>query len=116
MSSIRLKPISETPSTQDGIRILAERKWPRGVSKEKAGIDFWMKEIAPSEKIKTWLDGDSSRWDEFRKKYWKELSRNKALAGFRQHLKGITVTLVFSARNDKQSPAIALKEFLSRKP
>ncbi len=115
MASIQLKPISEAPSKQDGIRILAERKWPRGVSKEKAGIDFWMKEIAPSDKLKTWLDGDPSRWDEFRKKYWKELGRNKSLAGFRPHLTGIRMTLVFSARNGKQSPAVALKEFLNKK-
>ena len=115
MGSIQLKLISEAPSKQDGIRILAERKWPRGVSKEKAGIDFWMKEIAPSDKLKTWLDGDPSRWNEFRNKYWKELAKNKSLAGFRPHLAGVRMTLVFSARNGKQSPAIALKEFLSKK-
>ena len=115
MGSIQLKLISEAPSKQDGIRILAERKWPRGVSKEKAGIDFWMKEIAPSDKLEMWLDADPSRWDEFRKKYCTELGKNKSLAGFRPHLTGVRVTLVFSGRNSKQSPAIALKEFLSKK-
>jgi uncharacterized protein YeaO (DUF488 family) len=113
--TIRLKRIQLPPSKQDGIRILAERLWPRGVSKERAGIDFWMKDIAPSADLREWFQINPKQWLQFKKRYWSELAKNETLAAFRHHLKDIRLTIVFAAKDDQHNSAVALKEYLSRR-
>lgn len=70
---IRLKRAYDEPSKQDGLRILVERLWPRGVSKEKVAVDLWLKDLAPSTELRKWFGHDPKKWDEFRKRYWSEL-------------------------------------------
>jgi uncharacterized protein YeaO (DUF488 family) len=70
---IRLKRVYEKRSSEDGERILVERLWPRGVSKEKAGVDLWLKEIAPSPELRKWFNHDPARWKQFQQRYWTEL-------------------------------------------
>lgn len=115
MKTVRLKRVYEPPSEQDGFRILVERLWPRGVSKERAALDLWLKDAAPSPELRTWFDHDPSRWDQFRERYWAELrSKEEVIALLRQYIqeKG-TVTFVYAARDEKHNSAVALKEFLA---
>ena len=81
---IRLKRAYDEPSKQDGLRILVERLWRRGVSKEKAAVDLWLKDVAPSTELRKWYGHDPEKWDEFRKRYWSELSEKaRAKCGWR---------------------------------
>src|SRR5437868_1549292 len=111
---IKLKRVYEAASKDDGLRILVERLWPRGVSKQKAALDFWLKDVAPSADLRRWYDHDPARWSEFRKRYWAEL---KALGDVMSLLKFIAdeknVTFVFAASEERNS-ACLLKEFLDR--
>ena len=111
---IQLKRVYEAASPDDGVRILVERLWPRGVSKQKAQIDLWLKDLAPSTELRQWYDHDPVRWPEFKRKYWEEL---KGLADFLALLKYITkertVTFVFAASDMERNSALALKEFLT---
>lgn len=110
---IRLKRAYEAPSEEDGVRILVERLWPRGVSKEGAAIDLWMKELAPSTELRKWFHHDPDRWDEFRKRYQHELHENGALiAELRQHITEGTVTFIYAASDQERNSAIVLKEYL----
>ncbi len=75
MATIRLKRVYEEPGPDDGVRILVERLWPRGLSKQRAAVDLWIKEVAPSTELRRWFNHDPARWDEFRKRYRDELRR-----------------------------------------
>jgi uncharacterized protein YeaO (DUF488 family) len=112
---IKLKRVYEAASKDDGLRILVERLWPRGVSKQKAALDFWLKDVAPSAELRKWYDHDPARWSEFRKRYWAEM---KALSDVISLLKFITdernVTFVFAASDEERNSALLLKEFLER--
>ena len=98
-----------------GITILVDRIWPRGITKEKAGVDLWMKEIAPSNELRKWFNHEDVKWSEFRERYFAELDNKrevvKALLGV---TKGGDITLLFSARNSEHNNAVALKEYLER--
>ncbi|MGI9302934.1 MAG: DUF488 domain-containing protein [Gammaproteobacteria bacterium] len=110
---IQIKRIYDTPDHGDGVRILVDRIWPRGVSKAKAAIAFWAKDIAPSDELRKWYRHDPKKWDEFRARYVKELDQNRsALEELREHLRGDTVTLVFSSKETRLNNAQALKEYL----
>ena len=74
--NIKIKRVYEKYSNQDGYRVLVDRLWPRGVSKEKAGIDLWLKEIAPSKELRKWFNHEQEKWGDFKNKYFEELSRN----------------------------------------
>jgi uncharacterized protein YeaO (DUF488 family) len=74
---IKIKRVYENPSKEDGMRILVDRLWPRGLTKQKAAIDLWLKEIAPSTELRKWFAHDPKKWTEFRKKYLQELKENK---------------------------------------
>lgn len=112
---IQLKRAYEAAAKSDGLRILVERLWPRGVSKEKAAIDLWLKEIAPSTELRKWFGHDPDKWPEFRKRYWAELRANKELISqLRQKITTGTVTFVFAASDVERNSAVALKEFLER--
>ena len=111
--SFKTKRAYETPARGDGIRVLVDRLWPRGVSKHDANIDLWRKEIAPSTALRKWFGHDPARWAEFKRRYFKELAtQREPLAELREMAKGKTVTLVFGAKDAEHSQAAALKEYL----
>ena len=112
---IRLKRAYEKPGSQDGCRILVDRVWPRGVSKEDAKIDLWLKEIAPSGELRRWFGHDPEKWTEFKKRYAAELKeRPEAVDELRRRADQGRLTLVFGARDEKHNNAVALKEFLEQ--
>ena len=110
---IRLKRAYEAPGEADGRRILVERLWPRGVTKEAAALDDWMKEIAPSAELRKWYGHAPDRWPEFQKRYRRELKDNRGLV---EELSAIcdagTVTLVFAAKDVARNSAAVLKAVL----
>ena len=113
---IALKRAYEAPSRKDGCRILVERLWPRGVSKQDAKIDLWAKEAAPSSELRRWFDHDPDKWTVFKRRYAKELAAHEdALEPIREQLKAGPVTFVFAARELEFNNAVALKEYLERR-
>ena len=110
---IQLKRAYEAASPDDGLRILVERLWPRGVTKQKANIDLWLKDLAPSTELRKWYGHDPARWPEFRKRYWAELKDLGDLLVLLRHvIKERKVTFVFAASDEERNSAMALKEFL----
>ncbi len=110
---IRLKRAYEPPSPDDGLRILVERLWPRGVKKEKAAIDLWLKEIAPSTELRKWYNHDLEKWPEFRQRYQAELKqRGELLEDLKRHIAQGPVTFVFAAKDEQHNSAVVLKEYL----
>lgn len=110
---IQLKRAYEPPSEEDGMRILVERLWPRGLSKERAALDRWMKEVAPSQPLRKWYGHDPAKWEEFRRRYREELRHNE---GAVEELKKLTerglVTFVYAAKDEAHNSAVVLKEYL----
>jgi uncharacterized protein YeaO (DUF488 family) len=112
---IKLKRVYEEPARKDGFRILVERLWPRGVSKEKANIQLWAKEIAPSAELRKWYGHDLARWKEFQKRYWQELKgKEESLDKIRSRAREGTVTFVYAARDQEHNSAVALKGYLEK--
>lgn len=111
--NILIKRIYEKPESSDGARILVDRLWPRGLSKEKAKLDDWIKEIAPSNELRHWYGHDPAKWEEFKERYYNELkpkaSEVDKLLGY---VKAGTVTLLFSSKELKLNNAVALREYL----
>jgi uncharacterized protein YeaO (DUF488 family) len=115
MATIHLKRAYEEPSRDDGTRILVERLWPRGLSKERAAVDLWLKEIAPSAELRRWFGHDPARWKEFQKRYSAELDANPdAVAALRRKIREGPVTFVYAARDEEHNSALLLKEYLKR--
>jgi uncharacterized protein YeaO (DUF488 family) len=112
MSSIRIKRVYERPTPEDGVRILVDRLWPRGLSKETAALDHWFKDIAPSPELRTWFDHREDRFDEFKQRYRLELKANPALAEFRKLAKPGKATLLYAAHDEKVNHAVVLAEYL----
>ena len=110
MRSVAIKRAYDPPSSQDGTRILVDRLWPRGISKKKAALDGWMKEVAPSPALRKWFDHKPERFKEFSRRYRAELKGNRALENLRA-LKG-KVTLVYGARDPGINHAIVLAKVL----
>ena len=112
---IQLKRAYDEPSKRDGLRILIERLWPRGVSKDRAAIDLWLKDLAPSTELRKWFSHDSEKWGEFRQRYWSELEQRGDLLVLLKHrtTEG-TVTFVYAAHDEERNSALALKEFLEK--
>lgn len=113
---IHLKRAYEKPGKKDGLRILVERLWPRGVSKEKAAVGLWLKDVAPSPELRTWFNHDPQKWTEFRKRYWAELGKKGDLLVLLKHrtTEG-PVTFVYAAHDEEQNSALLLKEFLEKR-
>ncbi len=110
---IRLKRVYEEAKRADGQRVLVERLWPRGVSKENAAVDVWLKEIAPSAVLRKWYSHESAKWERFRQKYRKELDGNEvAVAQIKQIVKSGTVTFVYAAKDEQHNSAVVLKAYL----
>lgn len=113
--NIRIKRVYEAPDKEDGARILVDRLWPRGLSKEKAQVDLWLKDIAPSTGLRKWFAHDPEKWQEFRKRYGAELERNdEQVATLRAEAAKGPVTLVYGARDTEHNEALVLKDFLGR--
>ena len=110
---IRTKRIYEQAARSDGRRILIDRLWPRGVSKDAAKIDFWAKAVAPSSELRRWYQHDADKWDEFRRRYFAELDDNsEGLEQLRAQVGSGTVTLVFASKEERLNNAGALREYL----
>lgn len=108
---IRIKRVYEPPCKDDGRRILVDRLWPRGLSKEKASVDLWLKDIAPSTELRKWFGHDPGRWDEFQKRYLAELKDNsEPIQLLKQELDKGIVTLVYSAKDEEHNQAVVLKD------
>ncbi|MBX8631292.1 MAG: DUF488 family protein [Thermoplasmata archaeon] len=114
--TIRVKRVYDEPSAEDGERILVDRLWPRGLSREKASITAWMREIAPSDDLRKWYSHRVELWDEFRKRYWKELDSMPEPVGrlIDMSEKG-NVTLLFSTKELNANNAVALREYIETK-
>ena len=110
---IKLKRAYEHASDEDGVRVLVERLWPRGLKKTDAAIDNWAKEIAPSTALRKWFGHDPARWDEFRQRYVEELRRHPdELGELRDMARRGTITLVFSSHDAVHNSAVVLREIL----
>ena len=112
---IKIKRVYESPDKEDGIRILVDRLWPRGLTKEKAAVDLWLKEIAPSTELRKWFSHDPAKWKEFQKRYRQEIKSNKEQVSIldEQIKKGV-VTLVYGAKDEHHNEALVLKECINR--
>jgi uncharacterized protein YeaO (DUF488 family) len=112
-ANVRLKRAYEPPARGDGVRILIDRLWPRGVTKKSAAIDEWFKDIAPSTALRRWFGHDPSRWQEFRRRYAREVRQNsKQLGELRSRARQGPITLVFSAHDEIHNDAVVLRELL----
>ncbi len=112
----KIKRAYQDPEDEDGYRILVDRLWPRGVSKEKAKFDLWMKEIAPSNELRKWFGHEPEKWAEFKNKYIDELDEKKELIKKLYELEknNKTLTLIYSAKDEKQNNAVVLLELLEK--
>jgi uncharacterized protein YeaO (DUF488 family) len=110
---IKIKRIYDPPAKEDGFRILVDRLWPRGLGKEKAKIDLWLKEIAPSDQLRKWYGHDPKKWTQFRKKYSNELKDKDELVNrIAGKVKEGTITFLYSSKEEKHNNAVALKEYI----
>ncbi len=116
LKSIQTKRIYDARADDDGLRILVDRIWPRGISKEKAQLDLWLKEIAPTTEMRKRFHGHPEQWDEFKKAYFDHLDNSNeatdALEQLREAAAGNHITLLYAARGTEQNNAVALKEYL----
>lgn len=110
---IKIKRIYEKAEKSDGVRILVDRLWPRGMTKEKAQLYLWLKEVAPSTELRKWFNHEIEKWGEFKVRYQKELSNNPAFGKLEEiSKKNIDITLLFAARDELHNEALVLKEYL----
>ena len=110
---IVLKRVYDKPSRGDGLRVLVERLWPRGISKDQAKIDLWLKDAAPSTQLRTWYGHDPEKWLDFKTRYFHELDHIPSiLEDIRHKIKTTRVTFVFASKEERYNNAVALKEYL----
>lgn len=113
---VQLKRVYEAPSKSDGMRVLVDRLWPRGMSKQKVDADLWLREVAPSDRLRRWYGHDAKRWAEFRRRYRSELARKAAVLELLNDLRRDgPVTLIFGARDAERSHAVVLREVLDER-
>lgn len=107
------KRVYEDPDSADGTRVLVDRLWPRGVSKEEAQLDDWLKEIAPSDDLRNWFDHDPDRWDEFTERYRSELDdRPERVRELLEYVQSGTLTLLYAATDEEHNNAVVLVDYL----
>ena len=112
---IKIKRAYEPSHKDDGVRILVDRLWPRGLTKEKASVDLWLKEIAPSTELRKWFAHDPDKWKSFRGRYETEIRHNDDLIKvLKDKAREGTVTLIYGARDQKHNEALVLKQFLEK--
>lgn len=110
-----IKRVYEKPEKDDGYRILVDRLWPRGLTKEKAAADLWLKEIAPTTELRKWFDHDPEKWPEFQKKYLKEIKENKeALTTLKGKMKEGKVTILYGAKDEEHNEARVLMDYVNK--
>ena len=115
---LSIKRVYQPPDKEDGFRVLVDRLWPRGLSRERAQIDLWLKEIAPSDALRHRFHGDPAGWEDFKTAYHAELQQPPAQLAARQLLDRLSrepVTLLFAARDETRNNAVALKDWLDRR-
>ena len=113
---IRLKRVYEPPSVGDGVRVLVDRLWPRGLSRQEASADFWLKDAAPSGALRRWYGHDPRRWKRFARKYRAELAREPGVLDVLDDLRRrAPLTLLFGARDEAHSHAVVLREVLEER-
>lgn len=113
---VHIKRVYEEPDPSDGKRILIDRLWPRGLTKEKAKVDLWLKEIAPTAELRKWFGHEPSKWTEFKKRYQEELQDNHETVNILlSEIKKGKVTLIYSAKDEKYNDAVELKKYLEKK-
>ena len=115
MSSIKIKRVYEHAAPSDGVRILIDRLWPRGVRKEAAALDFWCKDIAPTPELRTWFDHREDRFAEFKTRYLLELKNNPAVAEILHSIGSRNATLLYAAHDPAINHAVILVSFLKKK-
>lgn len=112
----RLKRVYEKPGPEDGFRILVDRLWPRGLRKKKAAVDAWLKDIAPSDRLRRWFNHDPRKWPEFKKRYHRELAAKADLVGVVEAIiREGQVTLLYGAADTEYNNAAALRDFLMKR-
>jgi len=113
--NIRIKRVYEEPDKDDGVRILVDRLWPRGLTKEKARVDLWLKEIAPSTELRKWFAHDPKKWKKFRGRYETEIRhKDDLIKVLNQKAREGTITLIYGARDEKHNEALVLKHILEK--
>jgi len=113
--NVSIKRVYETPESADGRRILVDRLWPRGMTKQAARIDLWLKDVAPSAELRRWYGHDPEKWLEFRERYLSELEGNPALAELKELSRKGKATLVYAARDEDRNHAVVLRDILGSK-
>jgi uncharacterized protein YeaO (DUF488 family) len=116
-SRFRIKRVYEEAGKDDGLRVLVDRLWPRGLSKEKAHVDLWLKDIAPSDALRHLVHDDPTKWDQFVVDYGQELAQEPArtaAAELSEHARRQPVTLLYAAKNETHNNAVALKAWLEK--
>lgn len=110
---MKIKRVYEQAEIEDGIRILVDRLWPRGLTKEKARVDLWLKDVAPSTELRKWFGHEPAKWDTFKERYLQELKNNeKQTSILKEQLEMGVVTLLFASKDEEHNEAVVLKEFL----
>jgi uncharacterized protein YeaO (DUF488 family) len=111
---IKTKRVYDAASEDDGFRVLVDRLWPRGMTKDRVGADSWMKELAPSTELRKWFKRETPKWTKFKRRYFQELDQKlDAVDELRHAIEKGTVTLLYSAQDTERNHAVALKEFLT---
>jgi uncharacterized protein YeaO (DUF488 family) len=113
---IQLKRVYEAASATDGLRVLVDRLWPRGLTKERAAVDLWLKEVAPSTELRKWFGHDAAKWKQFQQRYRKELrARSDAITLLRERSEQGTITLLYAAKDKEHNEALVLRTLLDRR-
>jgi len=113
--NIKIKRVYEKPEKEDGYRILVDRLWPRGLTKEKANVDLWLKGIAPTTELRKWFGHEPAKWNDFKKKYVAELKENKEpVSVLKEKMKKGTVTLLYGAKDEEHNEALVLLHYTTK--
>jgi uncharacterized protein YeaO (DUF488 family) len=113
---IKIERIYNNPKGNNNFRILVDRLWPRGLSKDKVKVDLWQKDIAPSNSLRKWFGHDDQKWNEFKRRYFKELDKNiDSVNQILDKVKEESITLLYGSKEEKFNNAVALKEYLEEK-
>ena len=112
-NEIKIKRVYEQPDKEDGLRILVDRLWPRGLTKEKADVDLWLKDIAPGTELRKWFGHEPAKWDDFKKKYLLELKENEGMVSLlKEKATQETITLLYAAKDQEHNEALVLLNYL----
>ena len=111
--AIQIKRAYEKPAARDGTRILVDRLWPRGLTKEAARVDLWVKELSPSHELRRWYRHEPAKWEEFKRRYFAELSaKPAAVSALMEHISRGPITFLFGSKETKLNNAVALREYV----